>query len=78
MKYIKQFAVLVLISLMGELVVYFLPFAFPGNVMAMILLAGLLVCRVVKEDFIKETCDFLLEIIYDIISNIYLQDLHMR
>ena len=63
MKYIKQFAVLVLISLMGELIVYFLPFAFPGNVMAMILLAGLLVSRVVKEESIKEASDFLLEII---------------
>lgn len=63
MKYIKQFAVLVLICLMGELVVNFLPFAFPGNIMAMILLAGLLVSRVVKEEHIKETSDFLLEII---------------
>ena len=63
MKYIKQFAVLVLICLVGELVVKFLPFAFPGNIMAMILLAVLLVSRVVKEDAIKETSDFLLEII---------------
>ena len=63
MKYLKQFAIIVKICLMGELIVSFLPFAFPGNVMAMILLAGLLVCRVVKEEFIKETSDFLLEVI---------------
>jgi len=63
MKYIKQFAIIVLICLIGELIVNFLPFAFPGNIMAMILLAGLLVSRVVKEEHIKETSEFLLEII---------------
>jgi len=63
MKYIKQFAVLVLICLIGELIVNFLPFSFPGNIMAMILLTGLLVSRVVKEEYIKETSEFLLEVI---------------
>jgi len=63
MKYIKQLTVLVAICLIGEFVVSFLPFAFPGNVAAMILLAGLLVIRVVKEEHIKETSDFLLQII---------------
>jgi len=63
MKYIKQFAILVLICLIGELIVSFLPFGFPGNIMAMILLIGLLVGKVVKEEQIKETSDFLLELI---------------
>jgi len=63
MKYIKQFSIIVLICLIGELIVMFLPFAFPGNIMAMILLAVLLVSRVVKEEYIKETSDFLLEVI---------------
>ena len=63
MQYIKQFAIIVAICLIGEFVVSFLPFAFPGNVAAMILLAGLLVLRVVKEEHIKETSDFLLQII---------------
>ena len=63
MKYIKQFAIIVLICLVGEVIVSFLPFAFPGNIMAMIILVGLLVSKVVKEEHIKETSDFLLEII---------------
>lgn len=63
MKYLKQFSVIILICLVGELIVSFLPFGFSGNVMAMILLAGLLACRVVKEKHIKEVSDFLLEVI---------------
>jgi len=63
MKYLKQFVIILLICLISELIVSILPFGFPGNVMAMILLAGLLIIRVVKEEHIKETSDFLLEII---------------
>jgi len=63
MKYIKQFAIIALICLIGELIASFLPFTIPGNIMAMLLLTGLLIIRVVKEEHIKETCEFLLEII---------------
>jgi len=63
MKYIKQLAIILAICLLGELIVSFLPFGFPGNIMAMLILAILLVIRVVKEEYIKETSDFLLEII---------------
>jgi len=63
MKYLKQFAIIVLICLVGELIVSFLPFGFPGNIMAMILLVGLLASKIMKEEHIKETSDFLLEII---------------
>ena len=63
MKYLKQFAILILICLLGELIVSYLPFGFPGNVMAMIILAGLLGCKIIKEEDIKEISDFLLEII---------------
>ena len=87
MKYIKQFAIIILICLIGELIASFLPFGFPGNIMAMVLLVGLLVTRVVKEEQIKETSDFLLEVIglfivpasvgviayFDLIRSIWLQ-----
>ena len=63
MKYLRQFAIIILICLIGEMIVSFLPFGFPGNIMAMIILAGLLVSRIVKEENIKEVSDFLLEII---------------
>jgi len=63
MKYLKQLVIILLICLISELIVDILPFVFPSNVMAMILLTGLLIIRLVKEEHIKETSDFLLEII---------------
>ncbi|MCL1991287.1 MAG: CidA/LrgA family protein [Defluviitaleaceae bacterium] len=63
MNHLKQFVIILVICLIGELLVNFLPFGFPGNVMAMMLLAGLLVSRVVKEEQIKAISDFLLETI---------------
>lgn len=63
MKYTKQLIILLVICLIGEVLVRFLPFDFPGNIMAMILLLILLVTKVVKERQIKETSDFLLELI---------------
>ncbi|MCL2610625.1 MAG: CidA/LrgA family protein [Defluviitaleaceae bacterium] len=63
MKYLKQFVIIILICLVGEVVVSFLPFGFPGNVMAMIILSVLLVIRVIKEEHIQETSNFLLEAI---------------
>jgi len=87
MKYIKQFIIIVLICLIGEVTVSFLPFGFPGNIMATMLLIGFLVGKVVKEEQIKETSDFLLEIIglfivpvavgiiahFDLVHSIWLQ-----
>jgi len=63
MKYIKQFAIIISICLLGELVARFLPFAFPGNILAMLILTFLLIVKVVKEESILETSDFLLSII---------------
>jgi len=63
MKFIKQFAIIVLICLIGEFVVKFLPFRFPGNIMAMLILAILLGIKILKEDAILETSNFLLETI---------------
>jgi len=63
MKYVKQLAIILAICLLGELTVRFLPLGFPGNIMAMLILAILLVVRVVKEEHIRETSNFLLEVI---------------
>lgn len=63
MKYIKQFSILLTICLVGELLVLFLPFGFPGNIMAMILLVLLLSFKVIKSAQIEETSQLLLECI---------------
>lgn len=63
MKYIKQLTIIIFICLIGEFVVMFLPFAFPGNIMAMLILTGLLGVKLIKEEQIIETTNFLLEII---------------
>lgn len=60
MKILKQICLILGICLLGEMVVSFLPFAFPSSVMAIIILAVLLLCNVLKEKQIKETADFLL------------------
>ena len=63
MKYLKQFVIILMICLVGELIVHWLPFAFPGNIMAMIILVLLLTMNVIKESAIKETSDYLLSML---------------
>lgn len=60
MKILKQISLILGICLVGEGVVSVLPFAFPSSVAAILLLAVLLLCRIIKEKQIKETADFLL------------------
>ena len=63
MKYLKQLAILFFICLVGEFFAGLLPFAFPGNIMAMIILSLLLITNLVKETDIKEVSDYLLEML---------------
>lgn len=60
MKILKQLGIILLICLVAEVIVSLLPFAFPSSVTAILLLAVLLIARIVKEEQIKETADFLL------------------
>ena len=62
MKYLKQLTIIFAICLAGEVLARLLPFGFPVNILAMLLLGGLLVAKVVKEDHIKEVSNFLLEL----------------
>ena len=61
MKYMKQLSIILAISLLGEIVVRFLPIGFPANIMAMIILLVLLLSKKFKEEQIKEAADFLME-----------------
>ncbi|MCL1948844.1 MAG: CidA/LrgA family protein [Turicibacter sp.] len=60
MKYLKQLALLLGLVLVGEAITRLLPFAFPGSVMAMLLLTVLLGLGLIPENSIKETGDFFL------------------
>jgi len=63
MKYIKQLAIILFISLSGEVLSRILPLRLPGNIIAMILLFVLLMAKIIKEEHILETSDYLLSII---------------
>lgn len=59
-KILKQLSVILGICLVAEVLVSLLPFAFPSSVAAILILALLLGTRILKENQIKETGDFLL------------------
>lgn len=60
MKYLKQLAIVFLFCLAGEAISFFLPFTFPSTIISLLLMLVCLLCKVIKEDTIKDTSDFLL------------------
>ncbi|MGN0424433.1 MAG: CidA/LrgA family protein [Acetatifactor sp.] len=62
MKYIKQFLMIVGISLVGELLKYLLPFPIPASIYGMVLLFVGLMTGIIKLESVKETGKFLIEI----------------
>jgi len=61
-KHLKQISILIALQFICEAIVYFLPFSFPANIMAMLLLTVFLIMGVIKEHHIKETADYLLSL----------------
>lgn len=62
MKYVKQFCVILLVSFLGELLKWGLPFPIPGSVYAMTLLFLALLAGVLKLEQVQEVSLFLVEI----------------
>lgn len=60
MKILKQITIILLLCLISEGISILLPFAFPGSVIAIIITALLLLTKIIKENQIKESSDFLL------------------
>lgn len=62
MKYLKQFTIILAISLLGELLNHFLALPIPGSIYGIVILFILLSTKVIKVDQIKDTASFLIEI----------------
>lgn len=62
MKYIKQFGIILFLSLLGELLHAFLPLPIPASIYGIILLFLCLECNIIPVSSIKETSRFLIEI----------------
>lgn len=62
MKYLKQFGIIIALSFIGELLHHFIAFPIPASIYGIVLLFILLMSGVLKVDSIKETGNFLIEI----------------
>ena len=63
MKYIKQFAIICMVSLLGEFLNYLVPLPVPASVWGMVLMFVLLATKVVDLSRVEETADYLLLIL---------------
>lgn len=61
MKYVKQFFIIILITFMGEVLKYLLPFAIPSSIYGMVILFLALEWKVIKVTDVKECSKFLIE-----------------
>jgi len=61
-KYIKQFAIIIFISYIGELLNYFIGLKIPANIYGIIIMFFCLKFKIISIDTIKETGQFLINI----------------
>ena len=62
MKYLKQFLIILAISLVGEILKAVLPLPIPASIYGMVIMFILLLTKVLKLDQVRETGKFLIEI----------------
>lgn len=62
MKYIRQFLVILGVTFLGEIIRAFVPLSIPAGIYGLVLLFVLLLTGVIKSPQVKETADFLIEI----------------
>lgn len=62
MKYIKQFAIIIVISFIGELLNHLLPLPVPASIYGMVILLVCLLTGVIRLEWVKEVGHFLIEI----------------
>lgn len=62
MRYLKQFAVILTVTCMGEIIKYMIDLPVPGSIYGLILMLILLMTGAVKLEAVKDAADFLVEI----------------
>ena len=62
MRFMKQFGVILAITFLGEILRYVIPLPIPASIYGLVLMLLALKSGVVKLDQVKETGDFLIEI----------------
>lgn len=62
MRYLKQFTIILTISLLGEVLHYFIPLPVPASIYGLLLMLAALLTGVVKRDSVREAGAFLVEI----------------
>ena len=62
MKYIKQLTIIFAVTAVGEALKYILPFPIPASIYGLVLMLVLLMTKIIKLDQVKETGEFLIEI----------------
>ncbi|MGI6498812.1 MAG: CidA/LrgA family protein [Oscillospiraceae bacterium] len=63
MKYIKQICVILLFSALGELLHFWIPLPIPASIYGLVLLLLALCFHIVRLEWVKETGDFLVQIL---------------
>lgn len=62
MKYIRQFVIIMAVTAAGEILKHVLPLPVPASIYGLVLMLLLLMTKVIKLEHVKETGDFLIEI----------------
>lgn len=62
MKYLEQFLIILLISLIGEILKYIIPLPVPASIYGMVILFICLMTGLIKLEHVKEVGKFLIEI----------------
>lgn len=62
MKYVRQFAIILAVTCIGELLKYFIPLPVPASIYGLVIMLLLLMTKVVRLEKVKETAEFLVEI----------------
>ena len=62
MKYVKEFGIILIVSLVGELLNYFLPLPVPASIYGLVLMLALLMTGALKLDTVEDAGKFMIEI----------------
>lgn len=62
MKYIKQFCIILVISFMGEILHFFIPFPVPASIYGIVLMFLCLSVHIIPLEKVRETGNFLIDI----------------